>query len=80
MAIKRQFNFIGQQRVDLPHLKSLESSIAYDFDDLCGKALSGKQPLVLRGLTIPVTNTVGVTASALQLNVARSLDFALWSI
>ncbi len=34
--ILRQQNWLGQQRVDAPHLRSLESSAAADFDVLAG--------------------------------------------
>jgi hypothetical protein len=73
MSIQRQLNVLGQMRVDVPHLRSIESSIAYDFDTLAGKALSGKIPLVLKGFTVSTSGTVGTPATGLQLNVAGGL-------
>ncbi len=73
MAIKRQENWLGQQRVDVPHLKSIESAVANDFDLLAGKMLSGKLPLILKGFTISTVGTAGTAVETLQLNVAGGL-------
>lgn len=73
MAILRQQNWLSQGRVDLPHLRAIESAICADFDMLVGKALSGRQPLVLRGLTITTDDTVNNPAENLELNVASAL-------
>lgn len=71
MAILRQQNWLGQQRVDVPHLRSLESSIAADFDMLAGKVLAGSRAVVVSGFTIVAPGTaLGGPATALQLNVA----------
>lgn len=69
MAVKRQFNWKGQQRVDVPHLRSIESAVAADFDTLAGKVLSGKQSYVVRGFKL--TNaTVGTPVTMLTMDVA----------
>lgn len=73
MAVIRQQNWLGQQRVDLPHLRSLESAISNDFDILGGKMLSGGSPLVLRGLTLSTSGTIGQPAENLQLIVENAL-------
>jgi hypothetical protein len=73
MAIKRQQNWLGQQRVDVPHLKSVESAIANDFDLLAGKILGGKNPLILKGFTISTANTLLAPVENLQLNVAGGI-------
>lgn len=73
MSVKRQFNFLSQERIDLPHLRSLESSIVNDFDLLSGNMLAGKVPLVLKGLTISSNGAISQPAENLQLNVAGSL-------
>jgi hypothetical protein len=71
--INRQTNFLGQMRVDVPHLRALESSVAADFDVLGGEVLAGRQPLVVKGFKVNMTGAVGVAASALQVQVAGSL-------
>lgn len=67
MAVLRQANFLGQQRVDVPHLRSIESAVAADFDLLAGKILGGDRALVVRGFEL-----VGSSgqASLLGINVA----------
>jgi hypothetical protein len=75
MAIIRRFNFLPEERFDVPHARMLESSVSADFDMLAGKGLAGRKPLVLRGFTIPVTGTIGQLASTLQLSVASGLIF-----
>ncbi len=71
MAVQRQQNFLGQQRVDVPHLRSVESSICADFDVLAGRILAGRSPLVSQGFVV-VTTGVG-QADQLQLIVADSI-------
>jgi hypothetical protein len=72
MSVLRQFNFLGQQRVDVPHLRSLESSIAADFDVVIGKVSAGEKPMVIRGFTLS-NFTPGTPAIAVQLNTADSI-------
>lgn len=73
MAIIRQNNWVPQQRVDIPMLRTIESAICADFDSLAGLGLAGREPIVLRSFTIPVANTIGQQAPALQLNTASGL-------
>lgn len=75
MAVVRQGNWIGQMRVDVPHLRALESAVANDFDNLAGKVWAGEQANVIRGFTIPTTSTYGNPASQLVLNVANGILF-----
>jgi hypothetical protein len=71
MAIKRQQNWLGQQRVDIPHLRALESAIAADFDLLAGTIMATREPTIVSGFYV-VTN--GVTqATALQIQVANGV-------
>lgn len=70
MAVERQQSWLGNQRVDVPHLRALESAITADFDLLAGSILAGKAPLIVNGFRLITT---GITqASALQLQVADS--------
>jgi hypothetical protein len=72
MSIIRQANLLGQQRIDVPHLRAIEASIAHDFDVLAGKILAGGTPLIARGFTIlPYTGTPA--ASTLKLRTADSV-------
>lgn len=72
MSVLRQLNLLGQQRVDVPHIRMLESSIAADFDVLGGRIVAGSRPLVVRGFTL--TNyTAGTPAVNVQLNVADAI-------
>lgn len=71
MAVTRQSNILGSQRIDVPHIKALESSIANDFDILAGRMLAGRAPLVVNGLTVLSAGAVG--ADQLQLNVADAI-------
>jgi hypothetical protein len=74
MSILRQFNWLGQARIDVPHLRAVESSIAADFDVLAGKMLGGALPLILKGFNISVTTgTIGGAASTLQVVVANGM-------
>lgn len=70
MSVMRQANWLGSMRVDVPHLRALESSIAADFDVLAGSVLAGGRALVVRGFEIRLTGALGGLASALQMNVA----------
>jgi len=76
MAIKRQQQFLGQMRLDVPHLRSLESSIANDFDALAGSVMGGGQALVITGFDIvnPAA-AIASLATSLQLNVANGIIF-----
>lgn len=75
MAIKRVNNILGQQRLDVPDLRAIESAVANDFDTLAGQVMAGEESLIIRGFTIPVTSTFGNPASSLQLNVTDGLVF-----
>lgn len=73
MAVKRQKSWLGQQRVDVPHLREIESAIAADFDDLAGKILASSRPIVVHGMTISMGAAVGNQATQLVLNTASSI-------
>lgn len=73
MSIIRQGNWLGQQRVDVPNMRALESSIAHDFDVALGKIVSAQAPIVVRGLTINVSTAAGNPATSLVLTTANAL-------
>lgn len=73
MAVKRQSNFLGQQRVDVPHLRAMESAVAADFDALGGVAMAGNTPLVLSGFQLSTATASGAPAAALEMVVASGV-------
>lgn len=70
MAVQRQENWLGQQRVDIPHLRSIESGFVADMDVLAGLMLAEGQPLIVRGFDL--LGSIGSVATALQVNVASA--------
>jgi hypothetical protein len=72
MSVARQANLLGQQRLDIPHIRAIESSVAADFDLLAGEILAGKSPLVIHGFELSLLST-GTPATQLQLFVADSV-------
>lgn len=73
MAVIRQQNLLGQQRIDVPHLRSIESGAAGDFDLLAGQIMGGKQALVVKGFNLITTGAGGRQASTLQINVSGGI-------
>lgn len=72
MAVGRQLNTKGQMRVDVPHLRLIESGVVYDFDALAGSMLAGKAPYIINGFALG-TYTVGAYANTLQLITANGV-------
>lgn len=73
MAIRRSQNWISQQRVDTPHLRSIESAVRNDFDDLIKSAIYGlNQSYIIRGFEINMTGLIGSAASGTQIITADS--------
>jgi hypothetical protein len=70
MALDRQQNFQGQQRVDVPHLRAVEAGVAHDFDVLAGTVLAGQLPSVVEGFGFITTAAVGNDAEKLVLRTA----------
>lgn len=70
MAVTRQQQFLGQQRIDVPHLRAIESGVAHDFDVLGGVIMAGKVAAVVTGFRLLETGAIGADASALVLQVA----------
>ena len=73
MAIKRRQNWLGQQRVDAPHLKSIESAVSNDFDELLSGLVTGEgKSYVVRGFKINMPGSIGSSANGLQMIVEDS--------
>lgn len=76
MAVRRSFNFLNQQRVDVPHLKSIESAVRNDFDELLSSfAIGASNSYILRGFELNMTGAVGASANSLQMIVEDSALF-----
>lgn len=74
MSVQRQENWLGQQRVDVPHLRAVESSIASDFDLLAGGILAGQVAHVVSGFSIVVSpSPVGSPATNVLVNTANGV-------
>ena len=76
MSVLRQFNFLGNMRVDIPHLRTLECSIAADFDAVVGRGLAGDRALVVRGFAL-ANASAGTLVTEMQLVAADSLVYNL---
>lgn len=73
MAVKRSQNFLNQSRVDVPHLRSIESAIRNDFDDIAKGLLTGaNDSFFIRGFEINMTGAIGSSSSGLQVLAADS--------
>lgn len=73
MAIRRRQQWLSQQRVDVPHLRSIESAVSNDFDELLKSIITGEgQSYVMRGFEINMTGIIGSAASGAQMLVADS--------
>jgi len=73
MAVKRSQNFINQQRVDVPHLRSIESAVRNDFDELFVSMILGEsESYVIRGFEIEMAGSIGASANSLQMVVDNS--------
>ena len=72
MSVLRQLNVLGQQRLDVPHIRSIESAVAADFDVLAGRVQAGGKALVVRGFTL-ANFTAGTNATNIQLSTADGI-------
>lgn len=72
MSVKRRLKFYSGIRLDIPHIRSLESSVSYDFDSALRGVITGiTSPYVVRGFDF--INAIGLQASNFQINVANSV-------
>lgn len=70
MAVQRRVNWISQQRVDVPDMRSVESAVSNDFDQLIQGFVTGtQQGYFVRGFNILMAGAIGGAASGLQLAV-----------
>lgn len=73
MAVRRSQNWLNQQRADVPHLRSIESAVRNDFDELLSGMVTGAgKSYILNGFEINMTGAINSSASGLQVIVAES--------
>jgi hypothetical protein len=76
MSVRRSANFLNQQRIDRPHLLSIESAVRSDFDELISSfAIGADASYVIRGFELNMVGAVGASASSLQMIVENSSLF-----
>jgi hypothetical protein len=73
MAVLRSQNWLGQQRCDVPHFRSVESAVAADFDLLAGQILTASTPNVIKGFAISTAGALGSPATSLQVIVVNGI-------
>ena len=73
MAVQRRVNWVSQQRVDVPDLRSVESASSNDFDQLLQTYILSDLPgYVLRGFDLVMTSAIGGPSNGLQMNVSNA--------
>lgn len=73
MAVRRSQNWLNQQRVDVPHLRSIESGVRNDFDELISSYVMGENAsYIIRGFELNMIGAIGASASSLQMIVDNS--------
>lgn len=73
MSIRRRVNWISQQRVEPHHLKSIESAVSSDFDELLATFLTGyDKTYIIRGFEANMTGAINAPASSISVIVGDS--------
>ena len=76
MSVRRRTRFLGSMRLDVPIMRSIESAVSSDFDDLLKGFVTGSdKEYVIRGFELNMTGAIGGAASGLQMLVASSSIF-----
>lgn len=80
MSVQRRVNWLSQERVDVPMMRAVESSVSNDFDQLVQAFVTGPtQSYVLRGFEIAMAGAIGGASNALQLLVDPGAVFHVTS-
>ena len=70
MSVKRRLTGYSGMRVDWPHVRSIESSVSFDFDSVLRGMVTGlDSPFLIRGFDIRIPDAA-VSANSLQVDVA----------
>ena len=73
MAVRRKNNILNQQRLNVPELRSIESSVSNDFDELIKGLITGQgKSYFINGFEINMTGAINSSATGLQVIVADS--------
>ena len=73
MAIRRSGHWFSQLRVDVPDMRSIESSIRSDFDEAVQSIVTGENlGFIIRGFELNMTGAVGNSANGLSVIVSDS--------
>lgn len=73
MSVRRKQNFLNQQRVNVPDIRSIESAVSNDFDELLKGLVTGQgKSYFVNGFEINMTGAVNSSATGLQVLVADS--------
>lgn len=76
MSVRRRQRFLGSMRLDVPIMRSIESAVSSDFDDLLKGFVTGEnRPFVIRGFELNMTGAIGAAASGLQMLTASGTLF-----
>jgi hypothetical protein len=68
MSVQRRVNWISQQRVDVPDMRSVESAASNDWDQGIQALITNtSQGYILRGFEISMTGAIGGASSSLQM-------------
>jgi hypothetical protein len=72
VSVKRRLNFFSGARLDVSHVKSIESSVAYDFDSFIRGMVTGlNKPYLIRGFRIKIPQNA-IAATNLEIEVSDS--------
>ena len=72
MSVKRRLALYSGQRVDIPHIRALESAVSFDFDSVLRGMFTGlNKPYVIRGFDM-VIPSASISADTLVMQVADS--------
>lgn len=73
MANKRTLNVLPQMRMNVSHVRSIESAVRNDFDELFSSLVMGSnKSYVVRGFEVSMSGAIDSSATSLQLLVADS--------
>jgi hypothetical protein len=75
MAVLRQQNWLGNQRVDIPHLRAHESAVAADIDLLAGIMIAGRSPLIISGFYVLSTGVSIATSLKIRVKDSSLIHF-----
>lgn len=70
MAVQRRVNWLSQQRVDVPDVRSVESAVSNDFDQMMQALVTDtSQGYIVRGFNIIMTGAIGGASNSLLVKV-----------